>query len=251
MSGTVRSVDPSASSYVIVARDLGRIYRSPSGDVIALDSVTFEIGAGDFVFLVGPSGSGKSTLLRLLLADERPDSGSLEVAGNDIGSLPRRHLSNHRARIGSVFQDFRLLAGRTVTENLAFALESFGVSPRIVRSQVPGLLQLVGLEDAGGRFPNELSGGEQQRVAIARALAGRPRLILADEPTGNLDPDNADQIMRLLARINRTGTTVLMATHDRALVDASEHRVLRLDGGRLTSDSTGAGYGTVRQDGAV
>lgn len=228
----------------IVAEHVSRTYRTAAGPIRALQDLTVTVDSGDFVFLIGTSGSGKSTLLRLLIGAERADAGTLTVNGTDLGGLRRRHLHRFRSSIGTVFQDYRLLEERTVWENLAFCLETLGKRRTTVRTQVPALLELVGLSDAGRRYPRELSGGEQQRVAIARAFAGQPALLLADEPTGNLDPDNARSIVRLLERINRTGTTVIMATHDPGIVDRAEHRVIELAGGELVRDTDGGNYRT-------
>jgi cell division transport system ATP-binding protein len=209
----------------------------------ALSDVTMEIDRGEFVFLVGPSGSGKSTFLRLLLREEAPTSGSVFVGGRDIAKLSYWKVPALRRTIGCVFQDFRLLPNKTVAENVAFALEVIGQSRQRVARVVPEVLDLVGLSGKERRLPDELSGGEQQRVAIARAFVNRPLLLLADEPTGNLDPATSVGIMKLLDRINRTGTTVLMATHDAAIVDSMRRRVVELDGGVLVRDQTRGVYG--------
>ena len=206
-----------------------KIYK---GDVVALRDVSLEIAKGEFVFLVGPSGSGKSTFLKLLLRDEVATGGRVLVAGRDIGRLGAWKVPQLRRNIGCVFQDFKLLTNKTVYENVAFALEVIGRPKHIVRTQVPQILDLVGLTKKADNFPTELSGGEQQRVSIARAFVNRPLILLADEPTGNLDPATTVGIMRLLDRINRTGTTVVMATHDQRIVDAMRRRVLELDHGR-------------------
>jgi cell division transport system ATP-binding protein len=209
----------------------------------ALDRVSVEIGKGEFVFLIGPSGSGKSTFLRLLLREDVPTRGKIWVTDLDVARLPRRKVPRLRQRIGVVFQDFRLLTNKTVGENVAFALEVIGKSPATIRKVVPEVLELVGLAGKADRMPHELSGGEQQRVAIARAFVNRPLVLLADEPTGNLDPDTSQDIMLLLERINRTGTTVVMATHDHSIVDSMRRRVLELDMGRLVRDEAHAVYG--------
>jgi cell division transport system ATP-binding protein len=209
----------------------------------ALSEVTLEIDRGEFVFLVGPSGSGKSTFLRLLLREEVPTAGSVFVAGRDIAKLSYWKVPGLRRTIGCVFQDFRLLPNKTVAENVAFALEVIGQSRQRVAQVVPEVLDLVGLSGKERRLPDELSGGEQQRVAIARAFVNRPMLLLADEPTGNLDPTTSVGIMKLLDRINRTGTTVLMATHDAAIVDSMRRRVVELDAGVLVRDQTRGVYG--------
>ena len=200
------------------------VSKTYKGDVVALREVTLDIAKGEFVFLVGPSGSGKSTLLKLLLRDEVATDGKVLVAGRDIGRLGAWKVPQLRRNIGCVFQDYKLLTNKTVYENVAFALEVIGRPKHIIRTQVPQILDLVGLTKKSDNFPTELSGGEQQRVSIARAFVNRPLILLADEPTGNLDPATTVGIMRLLDRINRTGTTVVMATHDQRIVDAMRRR---------------------------
>ena len=212
----------------------------------ALDDVSMDVDPGEFVFLIGPSGSGKSTLLRLLLREESPTSGNVFVANWNVARLAHRKVPKLRQRMGCVFQDFRLLGDRTVAENVAFALEVTGKSAHTIRAVVPEVLELVGLSGKGDRMPAELSGGEAQRVAIARALANRPLVLLADEPTGNLDPETSDDIMLLLDRINRTGTTIVMATHDRQIVDAMRRRVVELHLGKLARDDARGVYGARR-----
>ncbi len=212
------------------------------GQVVALKDANAEINKGEFVFLVGPSGSGKSTFIRLLNKEERPDRGSIWVAGKDINTLSPWKVPYLRRNIGCVFQDFKLLPNKTVYENVAFALEVIGRPNNVIRSQVPAILELVGLSDKEKNMPHELSGGEQQRVSIARAFVNRPLILLADEPTGNLDPATSVGIMRLLDRINRTGTTVLMATHDRSIVDTMRRRVIELDRGRIVRDQARGVY---------
>ncbi len=212
----------------------------------ALRDVSVDVGKGEFVFLIGPSGSGKSTFLRLLLREEVPSRGDVFVADWNVGRLNRRRVPQLRQRIGCVFQDFRLLANKTVHENVAFALEVIGKPRHIVRKVVPEVLELVGLEGKAERMPHELSGGEQQRVAIARAFVNRPLVLLADEPTGNLDPDISQDIMLLLERINRTGTTVLMATHNHSIVDSMRRRVVELDFGEVIRDEARGVYGVGR-----
>jgi cell division transport system ATP-binding protein len=220
--------------------DVTKAYK---GDVVALRELSLEILKGEFVFLVGPSGSGKSTFLKLLLRDEVATEGKVLVAGRDIGRLGSWKVPQLRRNIGCVFQDFKLLTNKTVYENVAFALEVIGRPKHIVRTQVPQILDLVGLTKKADNFPTELSGGEQQRVSIARAFVNRPLILLADEPTGNLDPATTVGIMRLLDRINRTGTTVVMATHDQRIVDAMRRRVIELDHGMLVRDQTRGVYG--------
>jgi cell division transport system ATP-binding protein len=212
----------------------------------ALVDVDVEVAKGEFVFLVGPSGSGKSTFLRLVLKEEKATSGHVYVAGRDVGRLPSWKVPALRRQIGVVFQDFRLLPTKTVSQNVAFALEVIGKPRSAVRTVVPQVLELVGLEGKGDRLPDELSGGEQQRVAIARAFVNRPQILLADEPTGNLDPGTSVGIMRLLDRINRTGTTVVMATHDDDIVDQMRKRVVELDEGRVVRDQSRGVYGYSR-----
>ncbi|HEV7525854.1 MAG TPA: cell division ATP-binding protein FtsE [Acidimicrobiia bacterium] len=220
--------------------DVSKTYK---GDVTALKDLSLEILKGEFVFLVGPSGSGKSTFLKLLLRDEVATQGRVLVAGRDIGRLGGWKVPQLRRNIGCVFQDFKLLTNKTVYENVAFALEVIGRPKHIVRTQVPQILDLVGLTKKADNFPTELSGGEQQRVSIARAFVNRPLILLADEPTGNLDPATTVGIMRLLDRINRTGTTVVMATHDQRIVDAMRRRVIELDRGALMRDQVRGVYG--------
>ena len=210
----------------------------------ALDEVTVDIDRGEFVFLVGASGSGKSTFLRLLLKEEVPTRGSVQVAGKDLGRLSRWKVPALRRSIGCVFQDFRLLPNKTVFQNVAFALEVIGKPRHVVDKVVPEVLELVGLEGKGRRMPDELSGGEQQRVAVARAFVNRPMILIADEPTGNLDPNTSVGIMKLLDRINRTGTTVVMATHDAAIVNSMRRRVVELEDGKVIRDQTRGVYGS-------
>ncbi|MBM9467218.1 cell division ATP-binding protein FtsE [Nakamurella leprariae] len=212
----------------------------------ALDGVDLDVDKGEFAFVIGPSGSGKSTLLRMLLREELPTSGTLEVDGNDLVRMRAGRVPAHRRRIGCVFQDFRLLNNKTVEQNVGFALEVIGRSRAAVKQTVPEVLEMVGLEGKAKRLPRELSGGEQQRVAIARAFANRPMLLLADEPTGNLDPDTSADIMLLLERINRTGTTVLMATHDNSIVDSMRRRVIELQLGKVVRDEARGVYGVGR-----
>jgi cell division transport system ATP-binding protein len=212
------------------------------GDVVALRDASADIQKGEFVFLVGPSGSGKSTMLRLLNKEETPEHGRIFVAGKDIGQLNQWKVPYLRRNIGCVFQDFKLLANKTVYENVAFALEVIGRPKHVIKTQVPAILELVGLAKKMSNYPHELSGGEQQRVSIARAFVNRPLILLADEPTGNLDPTTSVGIMRLLDRINRTGTTVVMATHDRSVVDTMRRRVIELDSGVIVRDQSRGVY---------
>jgi cell division transport system ATP-binding protein len=209
----------------------------------ALNDVTLEVDKGEFLFLVGASGSGKSTFLRLVLKEEKASQGRVHVAGKDLGRLSSWKVPGLRRQIGTVFQDFRLLPNKTVTQNVAFALEVIGRPQAQIHKIIPEVLDLVGLADKGDRLPGELSGGEQQRVAIARAFANRPIILLADEPTGKLDPTTSVGIMKLLDRINRTGTTVVMATHDSQIVDSMRRRVVELEGGQLIRDQSRGVYG--------
>ena len=209
----------------------------------ALDDVTIDIDRGEFVFVVGPSGSGKSTMLRLALREEAATEGTVFVAGHDLGTMAGRQVPRLRREMGAVFQDFRLLPNKTVAENVAFALQVIGKPRSHINKVVPETLELVGLEGKGRRMPDELSGGEQQRVAIARAFVNRPKILIADEPTGNLDPNTSVGIMKLLDRINRTGTTVVMATHDAGIVDQMRKRVIELADGRVVRDQSTGVYG--------
>jgi cell division transport system ATP-binding protein len=213
------------------------------GEVAALRDVSADVQKGEFVFLVGPSGSGKSTFLRLLLHEEAPSSGRIVVAGRDIATLGKWKIPQLRRNIGCIFQDYKLLPSKTVYENVAFAPEVIGRPRHLIRAQVPQILDLVGLGKKAKSFPHELSGGEQQRVSIARAFVNRPLILLADEPSGNLDPATTIGIMRLLDRINRTGTTVVMATHDERIVDMMRRRVIELDQGALVRDQARGVYG--------
>jgi cell division transport system ATP-binding protein len=209
----------------------------------ALDRVSVEIEKGEFAFLVGTSGSGKSTFMRLILREYLPTGGHIHVAGKDLSRMHSWQVPALRRQIGTVFQDFRLLPGKTVNENVAFALQVIGKPASVIRKVVPETLELVGLEGKGERLPEELSGGEQQRVAIARAFVNRPAILIADEPTGNLDPATSVGIMRLLDRINRSDTTVLMATHDATIVDQMRKRVIELSDGQLVRDQSKGVYG--------
>jgi cell division transport system ATP-binding protein len=221
---------------------LDGVTKAYSETATGLSDVNLSIDAGEFVFLVGPSGSGKSTFIRLLIKELDPSEGTITVGGRNLARLSPGKVPYLRRAIGCVFQDFKLLQGRTVYENVAYALQVIGESPRGIRRKVPEILALVGLSEKAGRFPNELSGGEQQRVSIARAFVNHPRLLIADEPTGNLDPETSIGIMQLLYRINRTGTTVIMATHDREMVDKMQMRVIALEGGRVVRDQRQATY---------
>ncbi len=209
----------------------------------ALDALDLEIEKGEFVFLVGASGSGKSTFLRLILRETTPTSGRVYVAGKEINKLSSWKVPKLRRQVGTVFQDFRLLPNKTVTENVAFALQVIGKPRHEIAKLVPETLEMVGLEGKGHRMPDELSGGEQQRVAVARAFVNRPMILIADEPTGNLDPATSVGIMKLLDRINRTDTTVIMATHDSTIVDQMRKRVIELEGGLIVRDEARGIYG--------
>ncbi len=205
-------------------------------DIVALKNVNLSIEPGEFVFLVGASGSGKSTMVRLVLKELEPSRGAVIVNGVKLSAIPRRYIPNHRRNIGCVFQDFKLLPNKTAAENVAYAMEVTGQRRRTIRTKVPQILELVGLGDKTNKYPGQLSGGEQQRVSIARAFVSQPPILIADEPTGNLDPDTSVGIMQLLHRINRIGTTVLVATHDKEMVDVMRKRVVALEAGRVVRD---------------
>lgn len=211
-------------------------------DTVALERVDLEIEKGEFVFLVGPSGSGKSTMVRLMLKEMEPSAGSISVNGMKLSSVPRRRIARLRRGIGCVFQDFKLLPNKTVAENVAYAMEVTGQRRRTIRTKVPQILDLVGLSGKMEKYPAQLSGGEQQRVSIARAFVSQPPILIADEPTGNLDPNTSVGIMQLLHRINRIGTTVVVATHDREMVDVMRKRVVALDEGRVVRDKVKGAY---------
>jgi cell division ATP-binding protein FtsE len=225
---------------LIEFRDVSMTYAS---GIEALKDVSFVVDPGEFVFVIGKSGSGKSTLVKLLTCEERIRKGSVLIDGYDIARIERKYVPYLRRNIGLVFQDFRLIATKNVFENVAFAMEIVGASRRVIRRRVPIVLSIVGLRDKAAMRPSELSGGEQQRVGIARAMVNNPMLILADEPTGNLDPGNSESIMALLDAINRRGTTVLVCTHDSSIVDKMRRRVIELDGGRIVRDDRSSGYG--------
>jgi cell division transport system ATP-binding protein len=234
--GVERSARPEETSgrpSVIEFRGVSKRY---AGGDIGLDQATFSVGRGEFVFLVGATGSGKSTVMRLLIKEVEPTEGTIRVAGHDLAQIQRGRVPFYRRNIGVVFQDFKLLPNRTVHDNVAYALQVTGGTRREIRSKVPDILRLTGLSTKLHNYPDQLSGGEQQRVSIARAFVNHPPLLLADEPTGNLDPETSIDIMRLLYRINRTGSTVLVATHDQAMVDKMRRRVLELSQGRIVRD---------------
>lgn len=213
----------------------------------ALNEINLNIEQGEFVFLVGQSGSGKSSLLRLLLKEEKPSSGTVTVNGINVAKLPNRKVPAFRRTMGIVFQDFRLLPGKTVFDNVAFGMEVIGKSKKEIQQRIPAILDLVGLDEKAHRLPSELSGGEQQRVALARAFVNQPKLLLADEPTGNLDPATSVGIMKLLDRINRTGTTIVMATHDVAIVDQMRKRIVQMESGKIIRDQERGMYGHTGQ----
>jgi len=224
--------------------NVSKIY--PRSSQPALRGISLDIERGEFVFVVGQSGSGKSTLLRLILREERATSGSVLVAGRELSDMPSRKVPALRREIGTVFQDFRLLPNKNVFQNVAFALQVLGKSRHAIAAVVPETLEMVGLEGKEKRLPHELSGGEQQRVAIARAFVNKPAILLADEPTGNLDPTTSLDIVRLLDRINRTGTTIVMATHDDEIVDQLRKRVVELNNGEVVRDQSRGVYGAQR-----
>jgi cell division transport system ATP-binding protein len=224
---------------MIVFEEVTKVYEP---DVTALERVTFGIDKGEFVFIVGASGSGKSTLIRLLLKELEPTNGRIIVGNRDLGRLKRGQVPRLRRNIGCVFQDFKLLPSRSAADNVAYALKVQGHSRADIRRKVPEVMNMVGLSHKMSSFPDELSGGEQQRVSIARAVVNHPPLLVCDEPTGNLDPDTSVGIMQLLYRINRAGTTILMVTHDREMVDKMRKRVIALDGGRVARDERRGGY---------
>jgi cell division transport system ATP-binding protein len=224
---------------MVVFENVTKIY---DPDVAALGDVSFVIDKGEFVFIVGASGSGKSTVIRLVLKELEPTAGKIFVGGRDLTRLKRKKVPLLRRNVGCVFQDFKLLPNRSAAENIAYALKVQGESANSIRRKVPEVLNLVGLSHKASSLPDELSGGEQQRVSIARAFVNHPPLLICDEPTGNLDPDTSVGIMQLLYRINRSGTTILMATHDREMVDKMRKRVIGLEEGKLLRDERRGGY---------
>jgi cell division transport system ATP-binding protein len=238
-NGIPADIDASIAGTMIVFESVTKIYEP---NVTALNDVSFVIDKGEFVFVVGASGSGKSTMIRLLLKELEPSSGRILVGGRDLTRLKQSKVPLLRRNVGCVFQDFKLLPNRTAGENVAYALKVQGESTASIRRKVPEALSLVGLSDKNGSLPDELSGGEQQRVSIARAVVNHPPLLICDEPTGNLDPDTSVGIMQLLYRINRAGTTILMVTHDREMVDKMRRRVIALEDGRLARDERRGGY---------
>jgi cell division transport system ATP-binding protein len=230
---------PPATGAVISFSDVEKRYSSTD---VALDRVSFDIFPGEFVFLVGHSGSGKSTAMKLLIKELDPTAGEIRVAGRDLAKIPRQRVPYYRRNLGVIFQDYKLLPNRTVYENVAYALQVTGGSRREIRDKVPDILRLTGLSTKLHNYPDQLSGGEQQRVAIARAFVNHPPLLIADEPTGNLDPETSIGIMQLIYRINQTGTTVLVATHDVAMVDKMRRRVIELANGQKIRDEQSAAY---------
>jgi cell division transport system ATP-binding protein len=237
-----RQKPSSPSAAMIVFEDVRKVYEP---HVVAVDGVSFVIEKGEFVFVVGPSGSGKSTIVRLLLKELEPTAGRILVGGRDLTRLKRSKVPLLRRNVGCVFQDFKLLRDRSAFENIAYALRVQGEPSNAIRKKVPEVLALVGLAHKASSRPDELSGGEQQRVSIARAVVNHPPLLICDEPTGNLDPDTSVGIMQLLYQINRTGTTILMVTHDREMVDKMRKRVIALDDGKLVRDERRGGYGSI------
>ncbi len=215
-----------------------------TGDT-ALSNVSFKISKGDFVFLIGSTGAGKTTIARLILRDEAADSGRICVYDTDIAQLNRREVPHYRRKIGMVFQDYKLLPSKTVYENIAFAMEAQGVEPRSIAHMIPQILSLVGLENKSNSMPYQLSGGEQQRAALARAMANNPPILIADEPTGNLDPDTTNEIMKIFEKFNRLGTTIIISTHDSEMVDRMKKRVIELNNGTVIRDERGGGYRSV------
>jgi cell division transport system ATP-binding protein len=221
---------------------LQRVTKTYQNGVTALTDVNVEVEKGEFIFVVGPSGSGKSTMIRLLIREEDATKGQIFVGGKNLARMANRDVPKLRRNVGTVFQDFRLLQDKTVFHNVGFALEVIGKPKHVIDQRVPEILEYVGLGDKINNYPDELSGGEQQRVSIARACVNRPLVLLADEPTGNLDPNTSVDIMRLLDKVNRIGTTVVMATHDQAIVDAMRKRVIELDKGYLIRDQSRGVY---------
>ncbi len=235
----VRKQTPPVDVPVVSFDDVTKIY---DGGSVGLEGASLKIGRGEFVFLVGPTGCGKSTCIRLLMKELEPSKGEIEIAGRTLSDMPRNRVPHLRRNIGVVFQDYKLLPNRTVYDNVAYSLQVIGESRQEIRRKVPDILRLVGLSTKLHNFPDELSGGEQQRVSIARAFVNHPPLLLADEPTGNLDPETSIGIMQLIYRINRTGTTVVVATHDKEMVDKMRRRVVELREGRIIRDQQSGLY---------
>ncbi len=237
-----RQQPPKSSEHEIPVVELDNVTKVYDGGSVAVDQASMRIGRGEFVFLVGPTGCGKSTCIRLLQKEIEPSKGSISIAGRSLGEIPRSRVPYLRRNIGVVFQDYKLLPNRTVYDNVAYSLQVIGEPRQEIRRKVPDILRLVGLSTKLHNFPDELSGGEQQRVSIARAFVNHPPLLLADEPTGNLDPETSIGIMQLIYRINRTGTTVVVATHDKEMVDKMRRRVVELREGRIVRDEKSGLY---------
>ncbi len=238
-AGETRSRAPRADIPVVEFRDVTKVY---DGGSVGVERASLRIGRGEFVFLVGPTGCGKSTCIRLLMKELEPTKGEIDIAGKTLGEIPRSRVPYLRRNIGTVFQDYKLLPNRTVYDNVAYSLQVIGESRQEIRRKVPDILRMVGLSTKLHNLPDELSGGEQQRVSIARAFVNHPPLLLADEPTGNLDPETSIGIMQLIYRINRTGTTVIVATHDKEMVDKMRRRVVELREGRIVRDQQSGLY---------
>jgi cell division transport system ATP-binding protein len=238
-AGGTRSRAPRADIPVVEFRDVTKVY---DGGSVGVERASLKIGRGEFVFLVGPTGCGKSTCIRLLMKELEPTKGEIDIAGKTLGEIPRSRVPYLRRNIGTVFQDYKLLPNRTVYDNVAYSLQVIGESRQEIRRKVPDILRMVGLSTKLHNLPDELSGGEQQRVSIARAFVNHPPLLLADEPTGNLDPETSIGIMQLIYRINRTGTTVIVATHDKEMVDKMRRRVIELREGRIVRDERSGLY---------
>ena len=223
--------------------EMVNVYKKYPNGIVAANGIDVEIKQGEFVYVVGPSGAGKSTFIKMMYREEKPTSGSIKIDNIDLGTLKNRNVPHLRRQIGVVFQDFKLLPRLNVYENVAFALEVIEESPKVIRKQVMEVLELVGLKTKARMFPTELSGGEQQRVSIARAIVNTPKLVIADEPTGNLDPETSWEIMNIFEEINARGTTIVMATHNREIVNTIRHRVIVVEGGLITRDEYGGEYG--------
>ncbi len=225
---------------MIVMKD---VYKKYTNGVVASNGINVEIPAGEFVYVVGPSGAGKSTFIKMMYCEERPTKGDVIIDGVNLSNLKKREIPQLRRKIGVVFQDFKLLPKLNVFENVAFALEVIEESPSRIRKKVNDVLQLVGLTAKARMFPHELSGGEQQRVSIARSIVNMPKVVIADEPTGNLDPETSWEIMNIFEQINKRGTTIVMATHNKEIVNTIRHRVIAIEGGLITKDEYGGDYG--------
>ncbi|SDC12366.1 cell division transport system ATP-binding protein [Terribacillus halophilus] len=223
--------------------DMKGVHKTYANGVTALNGVDVHIDSGEFVYLVGPSGAGKSTFVKMIFRGEKPSTGIVKVDNKDLSTYKERHIPKVRRKIGVVYQDFKLLPKLTIYENVAFALEVIEESPKIIRDRVMEVLDLVGIKDKARSFPDELSGGEQQRVAIARAIANNPKVVIADEPTGNLDPETSWGIMKVLEDINQKGTTIIMATHSKEIVNTIKRRVIAIENGRIVRDEAGGEYG--------